>query len=487
MRFMRILAFLLALLMSVSAFASCGNGSDTDETNGEEAVSTGNQEDSKETHPYIEKKNYDEEFYITIMTHVNMFDYHWVKEAGANTLSDAIYDRQEKVRQYLGVEVFATKEDDSNRYITGFQSAVKNKDGSVHMLVSHCSTGLDLFIEGNYFMDYYDTNAIDLEADYWDSELMDEISINGHMYLGFSDYNIVRTNVVAFNKEMFSLYEDAIDDDFYNMVSEYRWTLDKMISVANLVYTDATSDGKTIDDTFGISSDFEVPYASLIQASNINLVEQNAKGMYEVAIYNDKNKQKMSDLVDKLKGLVASDSAYFDPDPSFGPPANVFVNKRSLMYLARTTTLPGFLDDDIDFGVLPYPMYDELQKDVGYRSLQWGGYLCIPAYLENPNMVFETMEMISFFSEDVNTAYYEKLLGKQIADAPLDRNMLDIVWDSVCSDIGLTYSSVMGNNSVVWVLSAVTKPDSTMNLASYMASRESGANKAFKRFVSSVK
>lgn len=488
MKYVKLISLTVALVLFLTALAGCGN-----QTGGNEEHTTvaENQEGNSETqlkeevHPEIAKKNYREEFYFTIMTHVNNPDYYWVKEPQNNNLSDAIYNRQVYVQDYLGVEMFGTPETDPSLYVSNFKTAVKNQDDSVHMMLSHCTTGIDGFITGNYFLDYNDMTSINLDADYWNYDFMDQISVNGHMYLGYSDFNIIRTNVVAFNKQMLAMYADSIDEPLYDMVKNYRWTLDKMISVADLVYTDATSDGKSIDDTFGFSSDYEVPYASLLQACNINLVEPDEKGNYMISVYNQKNKQKTSDFVDKLYNFVRSDSAYFDADPSFGPPANVFVNGRALMYLARTTTLPGFLDDDIDFGVLPYPMYDEAQKDVGYRSLQWGGYICVPSYLKNPEMVYETLEILSFASDDVNIAYYEKLLGKQIADAPDDRLMLDIVWESACSDFGLTYGSATGK-SFCWILGSVTKMGTTQNLASYIATHESVANKNLKKFIAKV-
>ena len=96
------------------------------------------------------------------------------------------------------------------------------------------------------------------------------------------------------------------------------------------------------------------------------------------------------------------------------------------------------------------------------------------------------MELISYFSEDVNIAYYEKLLGKKVADAPKDRVMLDIVWESGCSDFGLTYSAVM-NAPLQWVLSSVTTPNGTMGLSSYMAQYEGKASKTLKKFMERIK
>jgi hypothetical protein len=157
------------------------------------------------------------------------------------------------------------------------------------------------------------------------------------------------------------------------------------------------------------------------------------------------------------------------------------------MTLAPSYELPNYLNYDINFGVLPYPLFDEQQKDVGYRSLQWGGYIAIPSYVDNMEMATETLEMLSYFSKDVNLAFYEKLLGKQVADAPQDRKMLQIVWDSVCSDFGQTYFTVFYTTNVLYVFPSITSVNATEGLASYVASRQNTVNRNIKKFMAKVK
>jgi hypothetical protein len=132
-------------------------------------------------------------------------------------------------------------------------------------------------------------------------------------------------------------------------------------------------------------------------------------------------------------------------------------------------------------------MYNEEQKDVGYRSLQWGGYLCVPSYLDNPTMVGETIEMMAYYSADVAEVYYEKLLGKQVADAPQDRKMLQIVWDSVCSDFGQTYFTVFYQTNILYALPSLTNINASEGLASYVASRQSTVNRNIKKFMAKMK
>ena len=483
--YIKIISLLLSLCMilsSVSLLASCDDQTVSEgTTNTAESESESKKDD---IHPEIEKKNYDEEFYLHILPDVNPVGYYWVQESKNDIMSDAIYARQEKVRQHIGVEIIGTGTGNFSQYIEPFKTAVKNKDGSVDTLISHVYTGIDGLIGENYLTDFNDMPGVELDADYWNQRFMEDIALNDHMYLGFSDFNILYTHVITFNKDILDKYDDALDESLYDSVTNYRWTLDKMISLASLAYIDNGNDGKTVNDQFGITGYQNIGFAAFLQSSNINLVEQTVKGDYEVAVYNDVNREKTAALVDKIKGMVNADYSWFWND---GTPTVPMTSNRTLFCITHTYSLPGYIEYDVNFGVLPYPMWDEAQKNVGYRSLQWGGYICIPSYLGNAEMVGETIELLSFYSGDVTDVFYQKLLGKQVADSPQDKQMLDIVWDSVCSDFGQTYFSVVDDTNLLYLVTVLTRPNTTENLASFMAKVDRTSNKLFKQFLKKTK
>ena len=260
-----------------------------------------------------------------------------------------------------------------------------------------------------------------------------------------------------------------------------------MISVASLAYTDAQSDGKTDDDTFGFVSSTEyIGFAGMVQGFGIKLVSRNEKGDYVMSCYTEENKQRMSDIVDKVYNLVRSEYAYMPKDKN---PSPTMGNGRALMTINGTYWLSNLLSTGVDFGVLPYPMYDEAQQE--YHSLQWGGYICVPSYMgegNRPTMIGETLEMLSYYSEEVNIAFYEKMLGKQVAEAPQDRKMLDIVWDSVCSELALTYYSIIkDDNAYVYCLGKLTAEGTTTNLSSYVARTQNSINNGLKKFFKKIK
>ena len=479
---------LLMLLSSVAILSACNHTADEQETTAtKETVSTEAQSvaetetEDVEVHPYITQKNYNDEFYLHILPDVNPPDSYWVEEGKNDLLSEAIFERQQKIYEYLGVEVIGTRTGNYTQYVEPFTTAVKNKDGSVDMLISHVHTGVGGLVSENYLADYNNVPGVLIEEDYWNQEFMENISVNDHKYLGFNDFNILYTYVVTYNKDMLDKYSDALDETLYSMVDNYRWTLDKMISIANLAYIDTTNDGKTSDDQFGISGYHWVPFCGFLHSSNINLVEMDNQGNYVVSVYNDVNREKTANLIATIEALAESNASWFWHNDTWDK-VNLTGGK-TLMNLSATTGLSGYVDYDISFGVLPYPMYDEAQKDVGYRSLQWGGYLCIPSYTRDIQMVGETVEMLAFFSEPVRITYFEKLLGKQVADSPDDKRMLDIVWDSICSDFGQTYYNEVDRTKLLYMVPTLTKTSATESISSFMAAVDKMANKQFKKFV----
>ena len=481
---LRFLSLLLALCLTISSVAILASCDEKEEPTGSEATGTETGEEKEEVHPEIGKKNYDDEFYLHILPDVNPVGCYWVEESKNDIVSDAVYSRQEKIHQHIGVEIVGTATGNFSVYVEPFKTAVKNKDGSVDTLISHVHTGIDGLVGENYLTDFNDVPGVELDADYWNQEFMENISLNDHMYLGFNNFNILYTYVIAFNKVMLDKYDDNFDESVYDMVTNYHWTLDKMTSIASLAYIDKTNDGKTSDDTFGIAGYQWVPFCGFLHSSNINLVEMDSQGYYKVSVYNDVNREKTVALIDKLSALTLTDYAWFKSSASdtIGLGSN-----RTLFNLMATVSLSSLLDTDVEFGVLPYPMWDENQKDVGYRSLQWGGYICIPSYTRDIAMVGDTIELLAFYSDDVADAYYQKLLGKQVADSPQDKQMLELIWDSICSDFGQTYYSVVVDTSLLYMVPILTSESYNDEIASFMAKVDKMADKKFKQFITKTK
>ena len=480
----------MALLLSLSVFVAC----ESDEKEGEEFDEEYLEEDDvpEDFFPDVEKNDYNEDVNVFIMGDSNPHIYFLLADEDENDgspMSEAVFNRQERVNRYLGVEIVLLRPTDNTSHTTytkHVESAIKNMDGSLEFLLTHVNAGVASLISDNYLIDLSEFEGIDLEAEYWNQEFMDDIEINGKYFLGFSDFNILYTYVIAFNKEILALYESHIDKPIYDTVSNREWTLDEMIKLSNLVYVDQTGNGKTRDDTFGISGTCWVPFCGFLTSSNIPMMEQDQSGSYVIAINNKLNNDKADTLINKLETLGASNHAFFDYDTlALSVP---ITSGRTLMQICSTYHLPKYLDYNIEFGVLPYPMYDLDQASTGYRSLQWGGYIGVVSYQKNPIKVAETLEMLAFYSKNVKITFYQKLLGKQVADMPDDSAMLDIIWDSVSTDVGQTFvgAGTSSNSGICYTVPELMWPSSTQNLASYIKSKENSINAGFKKFLEGI-
>ena len=370
------------------------------------------------------------------------------------------------------------------------ENAVKNMDGTLDTCVSHCNIGVSRMITENYIQDINELRGIDLSQEYWNIGFMDKLELNGNYFLGFSDFNILYTFVIAFNKDLLAKYESSLDKSVYDLVKNYEWTLDEMISLATLVELDATGDGKTLDDTFGFSSLGWYDFAQILQSCDVDIMEQDESGMYKVALSNTRNLDRTQKIIEKVQALAKSNSACMDF--AYNGKTVSLTTNRVLMTTSSTNHLPNLLNYNINFGVLPFPMFDTDQASVGYRSINWGGYICVPSYIgdeQHQLMVGETLELLAFYSENVKITFYEKLLGKQVADMPDDAAMLEIIWDSVSTDVGLAFQDTVGTYSgLVYVIPEVASPTSQYGgLSSFLGKNEKLANNGFKKFIDGIK
>jgi hypothetical protein len=102
-------------------------------------------------------------------------------------------------------------------------------------------------------------------------------------------------------------------------------------------------------------------------------------------------------------------------------------------------------------------------------------------------MVGDTLEVLSFFSEDVNVAFYEKLLGKQASDSPDDTRMLQIVWDGIGTDFAQTFYGALMETEIFHLMPRLTPENATEGVASFVGSREASINKRLDKFLKQVK
>ncbi len=439
----KILALLLAVLMvlPLAACAEAGDQPGNDESQSQAGVET---EGETERQPTVEKKDYDgAEFVAVYCSDIFNNGYFFIDEderKPGSELDDALYERMLAVEEWLGVEVIAQDGGNYQEYTNGLKTSIGSGDDSYQLVMTHVYQEVASLITSNYLRDFNDFESINIEAEYWNKSLMEQLAINDKMYCGYNDFCLANCYLVAFNKDMIKEYANTIGD-LYEQVLNQEWTLEKFISYSSLVSRD-NGDGVWDDkDIYGFSGFAWVPLISFQTACDIPIVKKNADGELYISPMED-DAEKIVALDEMLYNFCNAEYTYTN-DPFDAKPALSITSGRAMFSLMNNYGLITTKEEKIPVGVLPYPKWDEKQED--YKTLNWNGVLGIPTTVKNLDMVGDAIEMLAFFSDDVTTAFYETLLGAKVAEAPQDVQMLDIIWRTQVSDIGLVFSNVSGS------------------------------------------
>ncbi|MBQ9781012.1 MAG: hypothetical protein IJW00_08715 [Clostridia bacterium] len=474
MKTKRLFSVLTALLLVASmllGFVACGEG-EVDPVSTDAPSTDGDQVDTEgETQydPDIEVKNYDADFNVVIG---GTFDkqYYFVEAGEGDAMSDSVYERQLKIKDHIGVDFVLQDAGDWLAYSGNVKRVVSSGGDDYQLVMTPVYQGITDLITSNSLYDFADLPTVNIEAPYWHSSLMEEIKVDDRYLLGYNDFCLSLVNCITFNKK---LREDYRLDNPYDLVRNKEWTLDTFFAMASTVSSNTGDAAWGPEDTFGLTGWGWVQLIDFVTASNLKIVDKDENGDFYVA-YED-NSEKMLNLIDKIYKMYNAEwswmwESYYDASDVVS-----ITTGRALFYLTSSPALIPLKGEDVDFGVLPYPMYDKNQEN--YRTLNWNGMLGVPASIKNPEMVGDALELLNYYAEPVKEAFYENLLGSKVAQSPDDVDMLDIIWDTQVSDVGIiTCNSSQAMDNLVYMIPKMCE-NGNNNFASYMKANKRSAQR----------
>ena len=466
---MKWLAGGLSILLVLACMACTPKEDPADTTTAGDEVTTDDYEVNK---PDIEVKNYNKDFNIITPG----FADEWLvyTESDGGTLEKTVYERGIRIRDHLGVTLTHQDAGDWIAYSSAVKRSVMAGDDDYQLVMTHVYQGITDLMTSNACYDIGSLESVDLEKPYWNKPLMEDLTVGGQYLLGYGDLCLANTYCILFNKDLMEEYNMTAP---YQLVRSKAWTLDALISMASNVARDNGDQVWDEKDTYGITGWGHTQLISFVTSSDLKIVDRDENGLYKIAY--DNNPERMLALYNTVFEMFNAEYSYF-----WGPYATTtvdFAAGTSLFQLYSTVSLPNLRDADVRFGILPYPMFNA--KQGAYKSLNWGGMMVVPASIQDPTMVGEVLELMQYYTAPVKTAYFEDLLGTKLANAPEDAEMLEIIWDSRVSDVGLIVCNAntsMGN--LVYMVPDLCNAGNssyTSYLKKYRAAAQRGLDRVF--------
>ena len=168
----------------------------------------------------------------------------------------------------------------------------------------------------------------------------------------------------------------------------------------------------------------------------------NKNGKYEFVYDSERNVE----VFDMLVKLVHQneDVVYYGQD-SMQVPESAFGNGNSLfatISFAKTSTMR---DLKFDWGVIPYPKYDESQEKYHTRASSGMEVFQIPVTSNGREDVGAVLEALSSEGyKSLTPAYYETALKVKYTNGDKTSEMLDLIKDSASIEFALVFASAIG-------------------------------------------
>ena len=345
-------------------------------------------------------------------------------------VNDAAYNRKIKIEDAYNCKInqvigsYGPEEDAAK-----LQKAVRAGDNTYDIAMMRGLVFQNL-LTGNYLSDLDSLENIDFTNGWWNQKCSEALKIGGRRY-GVSGYfSMLEINLAAiimFNKTLVTNY--ALESP-YELVKSGKWTFDKMISMAKAISRDLDGDGMMGEnDLWGINYDRDRIW-NILNACNIKMLEPGGDGYPRINIDAAENLAKIQKIFIDL-----FDESYSSNNRRIG---SSFSGDGVLFFFRFALAVTQWRAEEVDFGIIPAPKYDENQKDYISNTYGFGlPVICVPETNGDTANTGFFMEVLSYEGQKrLVPEYYENLLKTKGARDDESAAMLDYIFGNLNYETG---------------------------------------------------
>lgn len=402
----------------------------------------------------------------------------YAESENGDLVNDAVFRRNRRIEEKYEVSITQTLVADPSGDL---KKSVMSQEDLYDLAFSNVWSVGSLSAEG-FVYDMNTVEYIDFSKNYWNQEVNEALTIGNSLYFTSSDFSLRDKNrvyIMVYNRDMLEKYSLG---SIVDKVRDGTWTAEAMEEYAKAVTYDVNSDGKmSVEDNFGVGFDSYNGFMALMYGFGSKIV-QNNNGTPEIVM----NSEKTISGIDKA--LAISKNGFYCNDfkgkvdyDFWSVSKNLFVNEQVMF----TTSFPHGLAVyselcDFDYGVCPFPKYDEEQEKylsmADTQSMLFG----IPVTTPTPEFSGFMLEALSEDSEEVLYNYYELTCKVKHTYDEDSAEMLDIIFDGIVYDLGNIYDIGLYYS----VYESIARSGEN-NFASLYAANENSARSKLEEAVSS--
>ncbi len=467
----RLLAVLLAIFMLTATVGCAANNdepTDTTTTADQTVVTTnpgGNTPggDSFDGNKFIhiddnlpDKMDFEQQNIKMLIRQADRFNYEFLSEGtSGDPISNAVYSRELAVEERLNVEIDVEMEPSAQNHGPWDYISTQIAAGTCEYDIiaggnNHAGT---FAVKGDY-KNLYNVENLDLSMGYWSQSLVEQMTINETVFAAtgaISMYFYDSAFVMFFNKDLCGEY-GIEPEGLYEKALTGEWTLNDLITLTENIYDDSGSvqGEKDRGDVYGIGLQCTSGTDAFWSSFDIALSEEN-----DTACSFAPDIGKLSSVVDRMINFIWGASGVAPLAEAEGTAKNglFFIegmfSEDHLCFVTdwlRRAGMAEMRNMESEYGILPYPKYDEDQDD--YRTLVHDVFtvLSVPRTVQDTEAVGAVLEaMASEGQNSVVPTYYELCLTTKYIDDEYSVGTLNIIIQSISMDTLYLYCGPTGN------------------------------------------
>lgn len=438
----KLIALTLAMLMLSFCLFSC---SKDDEGGNESSVSAS--DGSQETRSLDKLDAYDfDKRDFTILTREE-FAYEMANDdTSASALSQYVFERNTAVEEKYNVKLNVLTELGSwaNRasYKEKISTAIYGGDSCEYDLICGAQNQINLYVTEGFFANLNAVETLNFQNDWWFDGFVDNMTLNGKLYFTVGDAGpslLENMNIIVFNKDLCA--DNGIELP-YEYVRSNKWTLEQMdIMTDKFGYTDDNENDTPDDgDIFSIVGGGAM-LRGLSTSFKMDITTRDSNGYPEITLYNARNveifEMFQEFLYDGNKGNFRDGS---DPHTSFG-------KNKALMQFATLTDVMNIRQKySVNYGIVPYPKYDENQEHYYTHIYETLTVFAIPINAESQKESGIILEALGAASYDyVTPKYFETVLQYRNSQDTDSLEMIQMARENISFNFGFVHSGAIGD------------------------------------------
>jgi len=370
-----------------------------------------------------------------------------VSEESGDAVDVALFKRNQKVQQRLGVEIDMIELMASQRTSLIYTTAINSlQSGSDDYDVIVGTQLFDITIPslGSYLinlntLDKYDANYIDITQPYWGTNYINEMTYNNNLYWLTGDITLCYNSTMYCTFVNGALYEKYLFGNYgsmYDIVRSGDWTIDLMQKMCEEIYIDDGSETDVLDkeDTTGMML-YHSCVDILATGCGIRYATRDSEGNLSITV----NNPTTISFIEKYFSLKEAIGVLYTGNPEPFKPGEVFPTGKSLFIVSSVGYAESHLREMDNYYIIPLP---KLTKEQEYRTRvgDWNMLYGINLNCKNIPMVAATLEALASTSyQMVTPVYYDEALKYKYTRDDDTAEMIDLIKKSVDCDFGFLW------------------------------------------------